>query len=394
MKFLHTSDWHIGRQFHNVSLLEDQQHVLQQVLQHIREQAVDAVVIAGDIYDRSVPPATAVELLDDILHTVCHEMNVPVILIPGNHDSAERVRFGARQLTGAGLHIVGTLQDSTQPVVLTGPHGEVHFYCIPYNDPEHVRSVFADELAESDETISTHDQAHSWLVQRIHQVRNCTVPSVLVSHCFVDGGMESESERPLSVGGADRVSAKPLQDFSYVALGHLHAPQHQGAQHIRYSGSLLKYSFSEEKQQKGVTLVELDAAGNASHRVLPLHPLRDVRILDGHLNEILQQGKTDPHRDDYVLVRLQDKEAILDVMAKLRVVYPNVLHVERTALLNQAAGLQRGEGDAASLRERFRRNEVEVFADFFRHVSGEDMTDAQRQVLVELVKQLHDGETG
>lgn len=388
MKFIHTSDWHIGRQFHNVSLLDDQRHVLQQLLAYVQEHQVDAVVIAGDIYDRSVPPAAAVELLDDVLHALCMEQRVPVVLIPGNHDSAERVRFGSRQMQQAGLHIVGNLADSTQPVVLRGAHGEVHFHCIPYNDPEHVRSEFANELEETGEEIRTHDQAHSWLVNRIHARRNTQAPCVLVSHCFVDGAMESESERPLSVGGAERVSAQSMQDFAYVALGHLHAPQHQGAGHIRYSGSLLKYSFSEASHAKGVTLVELDAQGKASHRHLPLQPQKDVRVIEGYLQDILQAGQADPRNQDYVLVRLQDREAILDIMAKLRAVYPNVLHVERPGLVGEGAGT----GEQLS-RDSLKRSETDIFADFYREMRAEEMTDAQRQVIGDIVKALQNGET-
>lgn len=387
MKFIHTSDWHIGRQFHNVSLLDDQRHVLQQLLAYVREHQVDAVVIAGDIYDRSVPPAAAVALLDEVLHELCMEIGVPVVLIPGNHDSAERVRFGSRQLQQAGLHIIGHLRDATRPVVLQGPHGEVHFHGIPYNDPEHVRSEFAAELEESGEEIRTHHDTHSWLVNRIHAGRSTTAPAVLVSHCFVDGATVSESERPLSVGGADRVSWQPMQDFAYVALGHLHAPQQQGASHIRYSGSLLKYSFSEASQAKGVTLVELDAQGQASHRHLPLQPQKDVRVIEGHLQDILQAGQSDPRNQDYVLVRLQDREAILDIMAKLRTVYPNVLHVERPGLVNQDAVA----GEQLS-RDRLKRRETDIFADFFREMRGEEMTDAQRQVIGDIVKTLQNGE--
>ena len=222
MKFIHTSDWHIGRQFHNVSLLEDQRHVLQQLVGLVREYAVDALVIAGDIYDRSVPPAAAVSLLDEVLHEVVNGLGVPVIIIPGNHDSAERLGFGSRQLREAGLHIISSLDHISEPVSLQGAHGEVHFYGIPYSDPEHVRSHFQGEA----EGIHSHDDAHGFLVERVQQARQQDIPAVLVSHCFVDGAQESESERPLSVGGADRVSWQPLANFDYVALGHLHAPQH------------------------------------------------------------------------------------------------------------------------------------------------------------------------
>jgi len=300
MKFIHTSDWHIGRQLHNASLLDDQKHALDQLLGYIVAENVDALVIAGDIYDRSVPPAAAVELLDEVLHRICIELGVPVILIPGNHDSAERLRFGARQLRASGLHIIGDLNQITEPVIIRAGV-EVHFYGIPYNDPETVRSKFRVE-------VSGHNAAHRFLVEQIKAARRPDKVNVLISHCFIDGGEESESERPLSIGGADRVDYRPLVDFDYVALGHLHSPQCRGAEYIRYSGSLLKYSFSEQHQKKGVTLVSVTAAGIQSTRHLPLVPLRDMRVLEGELNALLKRGKTDPGNQDYLLVRLTDRQ--------------------------------------------------------------------------------------
>ena len=323
MKFIHTSDWHIGRQFHNVSLLDDQRHVLEQIVAHIKTEAVDAVIIAGDIYDRSVPPAAAVSLLDEVLNKICTELGVPVILIPGNHDGAERLRFGSKQLSQAGLHIIGDLNQITQPVILTKKDCTVSFYGIPYNDPESVRHHFSAD-------VSSHDEAHEFLVAQINAVKAPNSLNVLISHCFIDGAEASESERPLSIGGADRVSVEPFKAFDYVALGHLHNPQHKGEAHIRYSGSILKYSFSEQRQQKGVTLVEMNPSGLQAITHLPLTPLRDMRTLEGDLETLLQQGATDPHKQDYVLIRLTDQRALLEPMSKLRQVYENVLHIEKT----------------------------------------------------------------
>ncbi|MEH6469937.1 MAG: exonuclease SbcCD subunit D [Halopseudomonas sp.] len=378
MRFIHSSDWHIGRQFHNVSLLDDQRHVLDQLLQYIEREAVDALVIAGDIYDRSVPPAAAVELLDNILNRICSEMGVPVILIPGNHDGAERLRFGARQLQRAGLHIIGDLEQVNQPVVLNKEGCEVHFYGIPYHDPVMVRDRF-------DSDASSYDDAHTFLVEQINAVKADNTPTVLISHCFIDGAQESESERPLSIGGADRVSYQPLVGFDYVALGHLHSPQYKGEQHIRYSGSILKYSFSEQNQNKGVTLVELDSNGLVSTQHLPLTPLRDMRILEGELNSLLEQGKTDPHSDDYLLVRLTDRHAILDPMGKLRAVYPNVLHLEKPGMLET--------GEQQMNRDKLKRGELEMFRDFFEQVSGQPLSSDQDSALSQTLAELHRSET-
>ena len=376
MKFIHTSDWHIGRQFHNVSLLDDQRHVLDQLVVYIEQEAVDALVIAGDIYDRSVPPSKAVELLDEFISKICSDMKVPVIMIPGNHDSAERLRFGSRQLSLSGLHILGDLRKVTEPVILPCESGEVAFYGIPYNIPETVRNLFSAD-------VSSYDDAHTYLVHQIKAVKRDDIPCVLISHCFIDGAEESESERPLSVGGADRVNYGPCSDFDYVALGHLHSPQYKGEEHIRYCGSLLKYSFSEQNQKKGITLVEMNTKGLVGTKHLPLVPLRDMRIVEDEMQLILEQGKVDPNADDYLLVRLTDRHAILDAMNKLRSVYPNVLHLEKPGMLET--------GEQQMKRETLKRGELEMFRDFFLQITGqtinEEQDEAVQQAIIEVNKQ-------
>jgi exonuclease SbcD len=374
MKFIHTSDWHIGRQFHNVSLLEDQRYVLDQIVAYIQQEAVDALVIAGDIYDRSVPPSRAVELLDEFITKICSGMKVPIIMIPGNHDGAERLRFGARQLSSAGLHILGDLKQVAVPAVVSSETGDVAFYGIPYNDPETVRNLFEAE-------VSTYDDAHTFLVDRIKAVKSDNIPNILISHCFLDGALESESERPLSIGGADRVSYEPCTDFDYVALGHLHSPQKKGEDYIRYSGSILKYSFSEQNQKKGVTLVELDARGLVEAKHLPLVPLRDMRIVEEEMQTILEQGKVDPNNDDYLLVRLTDRHAILDPMSKLRAVYPNVLHLEKPGMLET--------GDQQMNRETLKRGELEMFRDFFVQITGKELSTEQDQAVQQTITEIN-----
>ncbi len=379
MKFIHTSDWHIGRQFHNVSLLEDQRHVLNQILDYIEKESVDAVVIAGDIYDRSIPPAAAVELLDEVLNKICSELGVPIILIPGNHDSAERLRFASRQLKKSGLHIIGDFDQITDPVVVSVADVEVNFYGIPYNDPETIRNRYEVE-------VKNHDEAHTYLIDLINSAKSEKAINVLISHCFIDGAEESESERPLSIGGADRVSYESFVDFDYVALGHLHSPQYKGKKYICYSGSILKYSFSEQHQKKGITLVEMDASGLKSTKHLPLKPLHNMRIIEDELNTITEQGKVDPDNEDYLLVRLTDKHAILDPMGKLRDVYPNVLHLEKPGMLDT--------GEHKISRDKLKRGELEMFRDFFTQVSRQKLTPEQDDAIKNTISRIHklDGE--
>ncbi|MCR9983627.1 exonuclease SbcCD subunit D [Vibrio diabolicus] len=374
MKFIHTSDWHLGRQFHNVSLLEDQQAVLEQLINYIEHNPVDAVVVAGDIYDRSVPPTVAIELLNRVVKRICTELKTPMILISGNHDGAERLGFGSEQMKNAGLHIVSNFEDMLTPIIIkTDSAGEVAFYGMPYNDPEQVRFAYKT-------SVSTHDKAHQLLIEQIREHFLSEQRRVLVSHCFVDGAIESDSERPLSIGGSDRVSHEHFLDFDYVALGHLHQPQKKGAEHIRYSGSLMKYSFGEQNQKKGFTLVELDKKGFVSAKHIELIAPHEMRIVEGELDKVIEQGKTDPKNEDYLLVRLMDKHAILNPMEKLRSVYPNVLHLEKPGML---IGVEQEMAQA-----KLARSEIDMFRDFFIEAQDSQLSQEQEQAVTDIIKQL------
>ncbi|MCR9942618.1 exonuclease SbcCD subunit D [Vibrio owensii] len=374
MKFIHTSDWHLGRQFHNVSLLDDQQAVLDQLIRYIENNPVDAVVVAGDIYDRSVPPTIAIELLNKVVKRICGELNTPMILISGNHDGAERLGFGSEQMKNAGLHIISNFEDMLTPVVIeTESAGQVAFYGMPYNDPEQVRFAYQ-------EPVSTHDQAHKLLAEKITEQFQSEQRNVLVSHCFVDGAIESESERPLSIGGSDRVSHEHFLNFDYVALGHLHQPQKKGEEYIRYSGSLMKYSFGEQNQKKGFTLVEIDQNGFVSAEHVDLVAPHEMRIVEGELEQVIEQGKTDPKNEDYLLVRLMDKHAILNPMEKLRTVYPNVLHLEKPGML---IGVEQEMAQA-----KLARSEIDMFRDFFTEAQDSQLSQEQDQAISDIIKQL------
>ena len=374
MKFIHTSDWHLGRQFHNVSLLDDQQAVLDQLIQYIENNPVDAVVVAGDIYDRSVPPTIAIELLNKVVKRICGELYTPMILISGNHDGAERLGFGSEQMKNAGLHIISNVEDMLNPVVIeTESAGQVAFYGMPYNDPEQVRFAYQ-------EPVSTHDQAHKLLAEKIAEQFQSEQRNVLISHCFVDGAIESESERPLSIGGSDRVSHEHFLNFDYVALGHLHQPQKKGEEYIRYSGSLMKYSFGEQNQKKGFTLVEIDQNGFVSAEHINLAAPHEMRIVEGELEQVIEQGKTDPKNEDYLLVRLMDKHAILNPMEKLRTVYPNVLHLEKPGML---IGVEQEMAQA-----KLARSEIDMFRDFFTEAQDSQLSQEQDQAISDIIKQL------
>jgi exonuclease SbcD len=275
MRFIHTADWHLGRLFHGVHLTDDQHHALMQVVQVVKEERPDAVLVAGDIYDRAIPPPEAVELLDEALCRLVIDLKVPVVLIAGNHDSPQRLHFGSRLLKDRRLYVTGNLPAKCESVVFGDGNGPVHVYAVPYCEPMIVRQGL------SCEEVVDHDSAMRAIVGRIAGGHPSGERKILMGHAFVAGGAECESERPLSVGGAGTVDVGSLSGFDYVALGHLHCPQRIGGGEVRYSGSLLKYSFDEVHQPKGVYVVDMDKGGACAVRTVPIVPRRDVRKIEG-----------------------------------------------------------------------------------------------------------------
>ncbi|MDX9886869.1 exonuclease SbcCD subunit D [Thauera sp.] len=374
MRFLHSADWHLGRVYHGVSLLEDQAHVLQQFVRVAADTRPDAVLLAGDIYDRSVPPAEAVRLLDLVLSELILELKIPVVMIAGNHDGPDRLAFGSGLLQRAGLTVRGPVELDAAPLVLRDAHGEVAVHALPYAEPALVRSACGDD------TIADH---HAALAAQTAAVRAAHVPgrrSVVVAHAFVQGGTESESERPLSVGGTGAVGAGVFDGFDYVALGHLHRPQAMAGGRIQYSGSLLKYSFAEADHAKSVNLVEMDAEGNCTVERIALVPRRDLRILEGELAALVAAAPADPARDDYVLARLTDHGALLDAMGKLRSAYPNALAIERPTLV--------GDGPGRATADHRRTRIQDLFASFHEETTGVALEPAAQAALDRVVDRL------
>lgn len=376
MRILHTSDWHLGRIFHGVHLTDDQAHILDQFVKLVSEVKPEAVLVAGDIYDRSVPPAEAVKLLDEVLTQVLLDCRVSVILIPGNHDSPERLGFGTRLLALQGLHIAGQLDKNITPIGIRDSNGPVYIYPVPYADPPVVR----ERLEVQD--VHDHDRAMAAVIGQLTAHIPRGGRSVLVTHAFVAGGEESESERPLSIGGTGTVSSSRFMPFNYIALGHLHRPQNTGGEHIRYSGSLMKYSFSEAGHRKSVTLVEIDGNGKTAVEEIFLSPRRDVRCIEGFLDDILAGPKNRESREDYLKVVLKDSGAILDAMGKLRNVYPNVLHIERP-FLTMGGDLRGPGGDHRSL------SEIDLFSSFFEQVAGVPLSGEQLGIFTDTVESLY-----
>ncbi len=376
MRILHTADWHLGRIFHGVYLTDDQAHVLGQFIQLVADSRPDAVLISGDIYDRSVPPTEAIKLLDETLTRIIMDFKAPIILIAGNHDSPERLGFGAGLLAGQGLHVAGRLTDRLAPIVIPDRHGPVYFCPAPYAEPPLVREGLGAPEATG------HEQALRAVIRHLSASVPAGARKVLLAHAFAAGGEESESERPLTVGGSGAVSSSLFQHFNYSALGHLHRPQKAGYEHVRYAGSLLKYSFSEALHRKSVTLVEIDGAGKAAAETVSLTPRREVRRLEGYFKDILAGPQDGEGRDDYIMVTLLDSGPIMDAMGRLRQVYPNMLHLERPGLT--AGGELRGPAG-----DHRRLGDAELFSSFFEQVTGTPLSGEQNKAFTQTLEKFY-----
>ena len=378
MKFFHTADWHLGKLVQGIYMTEDQAYILQQFIKAIEDEKPDAVIIAGDLYDRAVPPTEAVYLLDEVLNTIVMQLKTPVLAIGGNHDSPGRLNFGNQMMRDNGLHIIGRFTKEHNPVILHDQHGEIHFHLIPYVDPSIVRNVFEDD------DIRTHNDAAKKIVDHITSKMDKDARHVFVGHAFVTphGAEEentSDSERPLSIGGAEYVSAEHYSNFDYTALGHLHQAHHVSNEKIRYAGSILKYSISEENHKKGFHIVEMAEDGSVSIIKRDLIPRRDMRTVEGKLEEIL----THPVNEDYVFIRLTDETPILSPMEKVRSVYPNAMHVERENYF-LSSGLDQGEES----KERNKMSDVELFNSFYQEVKGIKATDETETIFKDVLEEI------
>ena len=381
MKLFHTADWHLGKLVQGVYMTEEQRVVLKQFLEAIDTEKPDAVIIAGDLYDRAVPPTEAVNLLDEILAEIVLKRHTPVLCISGNHDSPGRLNFGSTLMKETGLHIVGQLNKDLKSVALKDDFGEVEFHLIPYADPSQVRYLFDDE------EVTSHQKAMKRIVQEIEKDLDTTKRHVFIGHAFVTpGGQEeentSESERPLAIGGVEYVDAALFKSFDYTALGHLHQAHYVLNETIQYAGSPLKYSISEEHHKKGFFIVNIDGEGQVTLEKRLLIPNRDMRTVEGYMNAILKQ----PMSEDFVFVKLLDDTPILSPMEQIRTVYPNAMHVERKSFRTSIIA---GEKESPS---RQKMDDIALFQSFYAEVSGKTPSEETEQLFKEVLADLMDNE--
>ena len=369
MKLIHLSDLHLGKRVNEMPMTDDQAYILLQILQIIDEEQPDAVMLCGDIYDKSIPSAEAVTLFDDFLCRLV-KRQLPVLIISGNHDSPERLAFGNRLLEHAGVHISPVYSGTTQSVTLTDSHGDVTFWLLPFVKPAHVKRFFPDSGIES------YTDALRVAVENMGV--DPTGRNVLLTHQFVTGAATCESEE-ISVGGSDNVDASVFETFDYVALGHLHGAQNIGSNRIRYCGTPLKYSFSEEHHHKSVTVVRLEEKGSLTITLRPLHPRRDLRSIRGSFEEIstAREGSS-----DYLHIILTDEDDIPEAVGRLRSLYPNLMKLSYDNTRTRTSRIIDGAQDVQ------RKTPLELFEELFELQNNQPMSDRQRSFARELIESI------
>ena len=400
MRFLHTADWHLGRIFYGQYLTDDQAYVLEhQFFTILKEEKIDGILLAGDVFDRAVPPIEAIELWDSIITRLAMDYKVPLFVVSGNHDGAERLEVGRSMLSESGIHIWGSPHHALQPFEFEGFDGRVAICPMPFSEPRRIGDALGLNSSESkpvdtdmtDDTLFSYvddkdqeavalnlhnyDQMYQAWSDYLYKQVPKQMRSIAISHAFVMGGEVGGSERTLSVGGSEQVSPHVFKNFHYTALGHLHGPQRMGADHIRYSGSPLKYSFDEHGQKKSFTIIDMDTKGNIDISTIPVEAKRDVVILEGYFEDLLNNTALQKkHKDDYVQARLLDTMPIMDGMAKLRQVYHRCMTIELAGRIATPV-VDMGDAVFKELDER------QLFNQFAETVWKEPLTEAEQSYI-------------
>ncbi|CEN86856.1 exonuclease SbcCD subunit D [Paraclostridium sordellii] len=394
MKIIHTSDWHIGKIVNEFSMIEDQKYILNKLIELIEIEDPKVLLIAGDIYDRSIPPVEAVELLNETLNKLIIEKNIKVLAISGNHDGGERLSFGGSILEKQGLYIAGRDEELYKKVTIKDENKNINFYLVPYKDPALTRKILEDK------EIKSHNDAMISVVNKIKRELNKKEKNILVGHGYItmkrkDAIKElenkyevaeletSESERPLSIGGTDLIDGNIFEDFDYVALGHLHGRQKVGREEMRYSGSLLKYSFSEVNQKKGVYILDINKENNIDIDFKPMKPLRDLRIIKGNIENLLEEGRNIKEgKNDYIQAILTDDGELINPMEKLKSVYPN------TMLITRERKKEITEDKTSAKGEYKKKSKLELFKEFYDDLGNGDYTKEKEEVLINTINEV------
>lgn len=376
MKIFHTADWHIGKSIMNKSFIPEQIEVLEKITQEIEIENPDVILISGDLYDKPVPTIEAVELLNKTLKKIVIDMNKKVIIISGNHDSSERLSFGSEILKENGLYIITDIKNYSEKIVIEDEYGVVNFYPIPYVTPIRARSILGIDIKDYDELGKS-------LIENI-KINN-KERNICLFHGYLVGGgsvIESDSERPLTIGGTEYINVDYFRKFDYVALGHLHGPQKIKEDYIRYSGSLCKYSFSESKQKKGVTVIEIEEKkSDIKIKFLEIYPKRDMQIIEGSLEEILKINPSNSEKENYTMVKIKTDGEIYALRDKLDVIFPNILKIEVCRDNNKDFKdnkLEKIEGSSPK----------DIFKSFYNEVTGVELNKTSEKILTSLLEEM------
>ena len=373
MRIIHTSDLHLGKKVHEYSMIEDQAFILDRIIDNVKRQEADALLISGDVYDKSLPSEAAINLLNDFLIALS-EMDLPVFIIPGNHDSADRLSFGNWLMAKSSVFIQGPYTGKIRPHYLHDEFGKLAIYSLPFIRPSAIKSFFPDRQVDS------YEDAVRLCIEDMDIDRN--IRNIILAHQFVAGASRTDSEI-LSLGGTDSISPSLFKDFDYVALGHIHRPQKMGADHIRYSGSPLKYSISEQDDKKSLVQIDLLDKGNIGLSFLPLKPLRDLREIRGKYDQILlKDNYKNTNTDDYVHIVLEDELEVPNAMANLSLVYPNILKLDYDNLRTQA------ESGVKSLSAIEKRSEMDLLREFYLAQNGVEMSTYQEDLSISIFKEI------
>ena len=375
MKLIHLSDLHIGKRVKELPMLDEQEYILTRILQIVDEEKVDAVLIAGDVYDKSVPSAEAVTLFDDFLCRLA-KRNMPTFIISGNHDSPERLAFGGRLFQSRGIHISPVYNGEVQPITLSDEYGPVHFWLLPFVKPIHVKRFFPDDGIES--------YTDAVRVAIRHMAPDPSARNVLLTHQFVTGAsVDPDGSEELSVGGSDNVDASVFEPFDYVALGHIHSPQNIGSNKIRYCGTPLKYSFAEVAHYKSVTVVELGGKDTLALHAIPLTPRHDMRQIRGTFAELTDKAFYSAcDTADYLHIILTDEEDVPEAIGRLRVIYPNLLQLSYDNTRTRTTQIIGRAEDAKS------KTPLQLFEELYETQNNQPMSSDQRTYVMDLIEKL------
>lgn len=384
MKFLHISDLHIGKYLGETSLLEDQKYFLEKLCDLAKEKECSAVVIAGDIYQRSVPSSDAILVFEEFLDRLINRMQISVIMISGNHDSPERIGFGSSLFDSSRLAIAGRFTPKISRVTFSDEFGDINFFMLPYLEPHTVGSVLKDK------SIQTYNDAYKTVMSLDINLPDKNSRNVILAHgYFARSGRENESvfsESERSIGGSDCVDVAVFDRFDYGAFGHLHAPQRAGGEFMRYSGSMLKYSLSESTQNKSVCFVEMREKGNIILEQIEIKPLRDVRILSGYLDDILESNRlAGENFDDYIFAELHD-EHVFDAMSRLRGIFPNMIGLRFKQSIGEDIFVPKGMEETSKIEP------LDLFRSFYTAITGEDITDSRTEIAKNIMEEIESGD--